>query len=609
MKKIIALFVFMTIAASSFGGCEKKSESSRPVKESVKNTTVTTDEDDTEISTYTEAEKTDSTNTEENSRKGIVDITAIIEPFREDGLGFFRGSDGKDYLVNEEGYSLAEYEKGLFDDGVGNFINGYFSGFAHLSDVDKDFPSHKQEFYLHPVYDKNYKLIFDENDNIISPVSKSGYMMTFEVVEQLSGITEKYKIVDMNGKTVCDLGEGWFKSAGYICDDIFYYIEEGGKGVVLIDAAANKRLETQTKGGVCSDSLYAKSINGDSELNNWIRIGNTYFKKDLSGKKVAFDKSNFIGSKMDEVPLTNNRFWHEKTIYDYEGNPLKEITEGGVSEIYYYDGVYYVESENDYIYTLDSDFKYISSPRKAESGHLTCLTPLGVVLGDRLVDKNLNKIDLSIPTDSYKIYPDYSWGNYVYYNDPDDASNSRIIAYNPVNGKTIKNIITDVNAVSDPNVKPSNNIKPDSKRENLCADSSNWARWSSEENGCAANMKILSDGAALEITKSEGEYYYYNQLKYENLFLEKGITYRLEFDLETTNNISVESRVQQNYDPYHYYCGDILDASSNGLQHYSFEFTMTVTEDNAALAFNCNNFDVAAPYTVSVRNLTLVRVD
>lgn len=148
--------------------------------------------------------------------------------------------------------------------------------------------------------------------------------------------------------------------------------------------------------------------------------------------------------------------------------------------------------------------------------------------------------------------------------------------------------------------------------ENLCADSSNWTNWSSEENGCAANLKVLSDGAALEITKSNGSgdwytYYYYNQLKYENITLEKNATYLLEFDIEATGDIDFGCGVEQNYDPYATYVGDVLCASSN-MRHYSFEFTMTESDNNAAIAFNLNYPDVAVPYTVSIHNLKLTRV-
>lgn len=149
--------------------------------------------------------------------------------------------------------------------------------------------------------------------------------------------------------------------------------------------------------------------------------------------------------------------------------------------------------------------------------------------------------------------------------------------------------------------------------ENLCADSSNWTNWSSEENGCEANLKVLSDGAALEITKSHGSggeqtYYYYNQLKYENITLEKNATYLVEFDIEVTDDIGFEYTVQQNYDPYYPYVDEINTVSSSQIKHFSLEFTMTESDNDAAIAFNLNSPDVAVPYTVSIHNLSLTRI-
>lgn len=159
-----------------------------------------------------------------------------------------------------------------------------------------------------------------------------------------------------------------------------------------------------------------------------------------------------------------------------------------------------------------------------------------------------------------------------------------------------------------PPVTTEQKSKPESNEVNLCTDSSCWASWSSEEDNCAANLKILSDGAALEVTKANGEYLYYNQLKYENIVLEEGATYRLEFDYEGTENIEFEFLVQQNYEPFSYYIAERIEVSSRGSSHYSTQFTMPETDDDSCIAFNSNNHYVATPYSLAIHNLTLVRV-
>lgn len=152
--------------------------------------------------------------------------------------------------------------------------------------------------------------------------------------------------------------------------------------------------------------------------------------------------------------------------------------------------------------------------------------------------------------------------------------------------------------------------------ENLCADSSNWTSWSSEENGCAANLKVLSDGAALEITKVDSGFYednelryypYYNQLSYGGLHLEKDAVYRLEFDYEASENFSLQLLVNQSHEPYSYFFWEDIDVSANSSKHYSAQFTMSATDDSG-IAFNCNDPQAATPYILTIKNLTLVRI-
>lgn len=152
--------------------------------------------------------------------------------------------------------------------------------------------------------------------------------------------------------------------------------------------------------------------------------------------------------------------------------------------------------------------------------------------------------------------------------------------------------------------------------ENLCADSSNWTNWSSEENGCEANLKVLSDGAALEITKVDDGFYeddelryypYYNQLSYDGLHLEKDAVYRLEFDYEASEDFSLQLLVNQSHEPYSYYFWEDINVSANGSKHYSTQFTMSET-DNVGIAFNSNDPHAAIPYTVTIKNLKLVCV-
>lgn len=154
--------------------------------------------------------------------------------------------------------------------------------------------------------------------------------------------------------------------------------------------------------------------------------------------------------------------------------------------------------------------------------------------------------------------------------------------------------------------KSKGNLETVSNSENLCANSSNWNSFVYEEKGVAATLSNTRDGVKMEVTKATGEWSYYTQIKYDNLILEKNATYRIEFDANTSDNISFEAIVQHNDEPYNYYIGDVLQL--DGHEHYSAEFTMEETDDNVNVAFNCNNPNVATPYFLTIENLSLVRI-
>lgn len=625
MKKLITLLTSITMAAS-FTACSNDSKSSSSetplvdVSSNYSTTTPTKSKDTQATSKVTEKNSENSSphrenTTEVNVKNGTVDIADVIHYFHNYGVPYYKsnmnfyeydkavvkGTDGKTYLINEDGQALS-----ILNDDIEEciYVNGYDLSPNLLCYTEKEFAGHDQHFQLYTIRDNNNNVIFDEDDNIITPISKNGFMITFDVVDQLSGITENYKIIDINGNTVCELGEGWFDGVGYLGDDIFYYHWEGREGSsVLIDAKSKKVLDLS--------SFQYNGNNKNLKLKDCIEFGGVYYNKDLSGQYISFSECSDYTSVIDsgyglpdDLPLANIRFWDKNTIYDFEGNPLKEISDGGILHMIYYDGVYYIISTNNFIYTLDDNFNYITEPQKMERPRFVGLTNSGVVFNDwHLIDKNLDDIDLSIPTDEYLVM-----GDYVYY-----SYNSKGIIKNYITGKTIDKIIIGDNSNSNNSSKPSANEAPKSESENLCADSSNWTSWSSPEYNCASNMKILSDGADLEITKSHGSngehtYYYYNQLKYENIILEKGATYLLEFDIESTDSINFEYGVQQNYTPYNPYIDKFDVESSNNLKHYSTEFTMTESDNDAAIAFNLNCPNVAVPYTVSIHNLTLTRI-
>lgn len=141
---------------------------------------------------------------------------------------------------------------------------------------------------------------------------------------------------------------------------------------------------------------------------------------------------------------------------------------------------------------------------------------------------------------------------------------------------------------------------------NLCADMDNWSGW--VNSGAKAEMTYLPDGLSIEVTES-GDEEWYIQGSYVGLTLEQGASYEISFDYSATTDITLPYHFQQNYTPYGVYASGSADYTQE-TQHYSDVFTMTEeTDKNVALVFNCGKREENVPYTMTVTNLRIVRID
>lgn len=161
-------------------------------------------------------------------------------------------------------------------------------------------------------------------------------------------------------------------------------------------------------------------------------------------------------------------------------------------------------------------------------------------------------------------------------------------------------------SVSSTSYDPGNNNDPvTDDSENLCADSSNWGGWVYEDEA-AASVTTLGNGITIDVT-SAGSEEWHIQGSYSNLTLTAGATYRVEFDYSATKDVALGFHVQQNYDPYGQYHYESVNCNTSS-KHYSAEFTMTATDDNFVCVFNCGGVSTPVPFSVTVKNLSLVRV-
>ena len=142
--------------------------------------------------------------------------------------------------------------------------------------------------------------------------------------------------------------------------------------------------------------------------------------------------------------------------------------------------------------------------------------------------------------------------------------------------------------------------------DNLCANVDNWTGWVNPE--ATATISYLADGVSVEVTKGGSEEWCI-QPTYTHITLEKGVTYEFSFDYVATKDVTIACNFQQNYDPYFTYVSNSAHFSTE-VQHYTTTFTMSEeTDDNVALVFNCGKHDKDVPYTMTVTNLSLRKVE
>lgn len=142
--------------------------------------------------------------------------------------------------------------------------------------------------------------------------------------------------------------------------------------------------------------------------------------------------------------------------------------------------------------------------------------------------------------------------------------------------------------------------------DNMCADADRWSGWANS--GAKATITYLEDGVSIEVTES-GDEEWYIQGCYAGLTLEKGASYEISFDYSATTNVSLPFHFQQNYDPYGVYASGSADYTTE-TQHYSNVFTMNgETDKNVALVFNCGKRKDKVPFTMTVTNLRIVKIE
>lgn len=246
------------------------------------------------------------------------------------------------------------------------------------------------------VFDSKGKEVYKVN-GAIGGVSENGYCITEEDEENMArGKYLQYNIIDLKtGKSVYEKdydhvqnGFQEFKYSNY--KD--YFIKEESNSEIAIDA---KTLEEYKN--YASNKEYLK--NESEEL------------KDL---KMPYYNggTNYSGSNIIDV---NKKLLLKKgNIIDFDGNELKDVSEGDVKYISSYGDNIFVVTETGYVYTLDKNYEYKVKPQKISDTDLPVdILEKGVHLEDYINCKAiLNHASFYITSAGY-FYVDHSTDNNI----------------------------------------------------------------------------------------------------------------------------------------------------------------------------------------------------
>lgn len=375
MKRKCLVWGFLLITLFLLTGCGSNSSSSKS-------------DDDEKVR---ESSSDKSNNKEEQTKKETINISEVVCKF-EDGLAAVKANDDYIYIIDEEGNVKFKIEQDL---DVGSFAKDTIK-IANSYVVIVKYDS-ENEKYISYMYDSDGKLVKSEENAIYSEVSKSGYFYVKRIEKSLAGETETMVIEELEGNVIQEaklsdeqeLFGGYYE---YVVNDVFINRD------VLVD------LKTGKTQNFDSGTFYL----GTEVIGDLIVCNNTAYPIDLSG---SYSFSGKI--------LSNDFYYDYNGIYDLKtGNLLKDLSDGGVSDIYYYDGVFYVYSETNYVYTMDTSFNYIKSPEERKSVKLLGVSSDGVVMQDYssasvigLIDKNFS---VTKKFDTFGV-PDEVVGDYLYF--------------------------------------------------------------------------------------------------------------------------------------------------------------------------------------------------
>lgn len=292
-----------------------------------------------------------------NVRSEKYQITEILARYGTDGTAIVKIKDDSVYVINENGKIVGTLPKDLSS-------VKYKNGYVLVNPNEED----DGESY---VMDNKGNILLPENENIIyKDITDDGYIVQEITEESLAGETTYFAVTDINGNQVLRIEED-------DCNDV----EAIGKGLIFKDLRFddNSIVNIETK----KETFTNDNRGGFEDLGNGFFIYQSYSEDNdyiVDSNSCMIYYFNYI----NVIKMLNNSYIYGESdgkpgIYDLDGNLVKDLTEGGVTSIYYANNKYYVISETDYFYTLDNSFNYVDQPQKI-SLTIKDITPSGIIV-------------------------------------------------------------------------------------------------------------------------------------------------------------------------------------------------------------------------------------
>lgn len=305
-------------------------------------------------------------NQENNEEKQAITVNAY---YIADNYAVVEGSNEKYYIINKdgkvegelEGVAVVSIDLMQINQVKNTLDEGYFE--ANTIRENKEDSSGQ-----HAIFDITGKRIFRDTDNIsYYGVSSAKSIIAKEKIEELSGTTITYKIQDFEGNTLLD-NQG--KGEIYYVGDGFYWVEDSEAKDYLFNAKAKQKIELQWQTDEEDfDSMYFEGELFTDKADEIIVGRGDKYVVNKNGTIKSIEICSRVLSNENKIVYYGGDLYGEENkcgIYDFNGNMLKDLSEGKVKDIWYENGKIFVLSETGFYYVLDENYNYLVEPVKAE---------------------------------------------------------------------------------------------------------------------------------------------------------------------------------------------------------------------------------------------------